>query len=96
MKIIVLTGYTKEQFEKVETGGCYLCKRQVKDKGVFLSGSEDDLEANDCQLAFTWVERIKDNIKFRFPICNECLLLVEDPAEKQNPLINLIKRPNLN
>lgn len=96
MKIIVLTGYSEEQFEKEEAPGCYLCKRRPGEKGVFLAGSKKEPKIGACELSFTWVERVKAGKIFRYPVCHECLPLLEGTSEKQNPLINLIKRPSLN
>jgi len=82
MKEIILTGYSKKEVLKIlkkkEKAGCYICKRKIGDEGIFIV--EEDV--GERELEFEWVEVIRDDIKFRFPICHECQLLMEGIAEK--------------
>ena len=90
MTEIILTGYSKREFKKKKgfAGRCYICKRKHNDKGVYiLSGQKGKYE---LELYFRWLEIIKgpesglvkQNTKFRFYICRECMILMEAMQDK--------------
>jgi len=90
MKEVVLTGYSKREFSRLKgnVARCYICKRKRSDEGVYYVGDNDT--GGYEKICFKWVQIIKgpgsrivrEDTKFKFFLCDECLLLMEAIMEK--------------
>jgi len=100
MKEILVSGYSKKEFVKVvskgKRPGCYLCKRVPGDKGVFIAREEDEENVGTEKLKFGVFEVVVGNKKFKYPLCQECLILVKSLEEKANSSKRLFEMPSLN
>lgn len=90
VKGIILTGYSKKEFQKNKgiIARCYLCKRRHNDESICYL--EDKNGGFSVKLYFGWVKLIKgagsglvgEDTKFKFYLCRECLLLMEAMVER--------------
>jgi len=102
MRIVILSGYSEEDFDKaVKHGGqpgCYICKRRPGDKGVYAVMEEDNKGVGSCELEFTFFEIAKGNTVFRYPVCHECHSLVHDKQalKMSSQEVDLSDKINLN
>lgn len=100
MKEILLTGYSKKEFVKTiskgKKPGCYLCKRSAEDKAVFVATEGNKEGMGTERLEFDIFEVVLGDKKFKYPLCQECLILVKSFEEKANSSRRLFEMPSLN
>jgi len=93
MRELIMTGYGRKEAVKAKKIDCrcYLCKRKQSDKFMYAISDKDGYKYFGTKMGFQWVEIIKDelpysskgeNTKFRFYLCEECMLLMEAMSEK--------------
>lgn len=74
----LLTGLTEEDLDKKmssrnEFPKCYLCKRKAGDESLFVS---EDGDIQSWTLALFGVRRDFKGAKFKFHLCQECMVVV--------------------
>lgn len=99
MKEILLSGYSEKDFVKViskgKKPGCYICKRSAEDKAVFVATEGNKEGMGTERLEFDIFEVILGDKKFKYPLCQECLILVKS-LEKIDSSRRLFEMPSLN
>lgn len=87
MKIVILTGYTKEEAgklsEKDSRPCCYLCRRKIDSEGYYLAIDENEEFSGSQKLEFGKFGVMGESFKFQFFMCHECQLILSAIASKK-------------